>query len=57
MTNLVTGIIGILLVLSFFGIMLAWVPAVPLIVIVALVMGLLIVDFLQSLQSNDSAGQ
>ncbi len=53
MTNFITGIIGIVLVVSFLGFMLVWVPAPPLIVIVVLVMGLLIVDFVQSLRSGN----
>ena len=53
MTNFITGIIGIVLVVSFLGFMLVWVPAPPLIVIVMLVMGLLIVDFVQSLRSGN----
>jgi hypothetical protein len=52
-TNFITGIIGIVLVVSFLGFMLVWVPAPPLIVIVVLVMGLLIVDFVQSLRSGN----
>jgi ABC-type bacteriocin/lantibiotic exporter with double-glycine peptidase domain len=57
MTNLVTGIIGIFLVLVFLGIMVWWVPALPLIIIVAVVMLLLIVDFVQSLRrENTGAG-
>ncbi len=54
MTNLVTGIIGILLVLIFLGIMLLWVPALPLIIIVVVVMLLLITDFVQTLRANDN---
>ena len=57
MTNFITGIIGIVLVVSFLGFMLVWVPAPPLIVIVVLVMGLLIVDFVQSLRSGNGNGR
>jgi hypothetical protein len=55
MTNLVTGLIGLLLVMAFLGIMLAWVPAIPLMVIVVVVMGLLVCDFIASLR-NGSGG-
>jgi hypothetical protein len=52
MTNFVTGLIGFFLVLAFVGFMLWWVPAWPLIIIVAVVMFLLLIDFLQSLRNS-----
>jgi len=52
-TNFITGIIGIVLVVGFLGFMLVWVPAPPLIIIVIFVMGLLIVDFIKSLRSGN----
>ena len=52
MMNIVTGIIGIASVFAFLGILLWWVKATPLIIITALVMALLLVDFVQSLRSN-----
>lgn len=52
MTNLVTGIIGIALVIGFLTFMLIWVPAPPLIIIVITVMVLLIVDFVQSMRAG-----
>ena len=52
MTNLITGIIGIALVGGFLTFMLVWVPAPPLIIIVLIVMGLLVRDFVQSLRPN-----
>ncbi len=52
MTNFITGIIGIALVISFLAFMLIWVPAPPLIIIVCAVMAMLIYDFVQSLRSN-----
>jgi hypothetical protein len=54
MTNFVTGLIGIFLVLAFVGFMVWWVPAWPLIIIVAVVMFLLLIDFVQSLRSGNS---
>ena len=42
MTNLITGIIGIAGVLTFLGILLWWIKAVPLIIICLLVMALMI---------------
>lgn len=53
MTNAVTGIIGISLVITFLGIMLLWVPALPLIVIVVVVMALLVTDYWLSVRSSD----
>jgi hypothetical protein len=51
MTNLITGIIGLGLVITFLGIVLAWVKAIPLIIIVVGVMILAVIDFVQSLRA------
>jgi len=56
MTNIITGIIGIIGVCLFLGIMLWWIKALPLIIIVVLVMVLLLVDFVQSLRSGNGSG-
>ncbi|MGY3618808.1 hypothetical protein [Bradyrhizobium sp. USDA 10063] len=55
MTNLITGIIGLGLVMTFLGILLAWVKAIPLIVIVVGVMILAVIDFVQSLRAANGA--
>lgn len=55
MTNLITGIIGITLVISFLTFMLVWVPAPPLIIIVIAVMVMLIVDFVQSVRAGNGS--
>jgi hypothetical protein len=52
MMTLVTGIIGIAMVLGFLGIMLWWVKALPLIIIVVVVMALLIYDFVLTLREE-----
>ena len=52
--NLVTGLIGIILVMGFTGFMLVWVKALPLIIIVVGVMLLLIYDFVQTLRFGES---
>ena len=52
MTNLVTGIIGIVSVIVFLGILLWWIKALPLIIICVGVMLLLIWDFVQSLRTG-----
>jgi hypothetical protein len=51
MTNLITGMIGLGLVMTFLGIMVVWVKAIPLIVIVVGVMTLAVIDFVQSLRA------
>jgi hypothetical protein len=56
MTNLVTGIIGIAAVSVFLGILLWWIKALPLIIIVAVVLTLLIVDFVQTLRTGNNDG-
>ena len=52
MLNLVTGVIGIAMLTAFLGIMLWWVPALPLIIIVISVMGLLLYDFVDTLRTG-----
>ncbi len=52
--TLITGIIGIAMLVAFVGFMLIWVPALPLIVIVGGVLILVIVDFVQTLRSGES---
>ena len=56
MTNFVTGIIGIVGLCLFLGIMLWWIKALPLIIIVGLVVALLVYDFVQSLRTGNSNG-
>jgi len=53
-TNFITGIVGIVLVVGFMGFMVAWVPAPPLIIIFIGVMALLIYDFVQSIRSSNN---
>ncbi|WP_192859591.1 hypothetical protein [Bradyrhizobium sp. DOA9] len=52
MTNAITGLIGLALVLTFLGILLAWIKAIPLIIIVVFVMSLAVIDFVRSLRTN-----
>jgi hypothetical protein len=52
MTNFVTGLVGLIGLITFLGLMLIWVPAPPLIVICVVVVGLLLVDFVGSLRGN-----
>jgi hypothetical protein len=54
MTNLVTGIIGLAMVMAFLGFMLVWVKAVPLIIIVVFVMILAVTDFVQTLRAGSN---
>jgi hypothetical protein len=54
MTNAVTGIIGLAMVMAFLAFMVIWVPAPPLIIIMVSVMILAVVDFVQSLRSKDT---
>jgi hypothetical protein len=57
MTNLITGLIGIVGVCAFLGILWWWIKAVPLIIICVLVMALLIYDFYQSLRANGNGAR
>ena len=53
-TALITGIVGIAMLVAFLGFMLVWVKAIPLIIIVVLVVVLLIYDFVQTLRAGES---
>jgi hypothetical protein len=52
--NLVTGIIGIAMLLAFLGIMAWWVQALPMIIIIVGVVLLLIYDFVQTLRHGEN---
>ncbi|MFK4507922.1 hypothetical protein LPJ38_22950 [Bradyrhizobium daqingense] len=52
MTNMITGLIGLALVLTFLGILVVWIKAIPLIIIVVSVMMLAVIDFVRSLRTN-----
>jgi hypothetical protein len=51
---LISGIIGIAMLVTFLGFMVWWVPAPPLIVIMVGVVLLLIYDFIQTLRNGES---
>ena len=53
MTNLITGLIGLALMMTFLGILVAWIKAIPLIVIVVGVVILAVIDFVQSLRTTN----
>jgi hypothetical protein len=48
MTALISGIIGIGMLIGFVGVMVWWVKALPLIIIFAVVISLLIYDFVRT---------
>ena len=53
MTNLITGIIGLAMMMAFLGFMIIWVKAPPLIIIVLIVVVLAMIDFFQSLRTKE----
>jgi hypothetical protein len=53
---LITGIIGIAMLIAFLGVMIWWVPAPPLIIIVVGVVGLLIYDFVRTVMYGENGG-
>ena len=53
-TALITGIVGIAMLVAFLGFMLVWVKAIPLIIIVVVVVSLLVYDFVQTLRAGES---
>jgi hypothetical protein len=54
MMNLITGIIGLAMVMTFLGFMVIWVKAIPLIVIVVGVMILAAIDLVQSVRAANN---
>jgi hypothetical protein len=54
MMTLVTGIIGIAMLMTFLGVLVWWIKALPFTVIVVAVVLMLIWDFVQTLRSGDS---
>jgi hypothetical protein len=55
--TLVTGLIGIGMLMTFLGIMVWWVMAPPMIIIVVGVVLLLIYDFVQTLRAGENGGR
>jgi hypothetical protein len=53
-TALITGLIGIAMLVAFLGFMVVWVKAIPLIIIVVGVVALLVYDFVQTLRAGES---
>lgn len=55
MTNLITGIIGLAMVMTFLGFMAIWVKAIPLIIIIVGVMILATIDLVQSVRAKENS--
>ena len=55
--NLVTGIIGIAVLLAFLGILVWWIKALPLTIIAAIVVLLLLYDFVLTLIYGENGGR
>ncbi|WP_440636895.1 hypothetical protein ACSHT2_23740 [Bradyrhizobium sp. PUT101] len=53
MTNLITGLIGLALMMTFLGFLVVWIKAIPLIVIVVGVVILAVIDFVHSLRTTN----
>jgi hypothetical protein len=51
--TLITGLIGLAMLMTFLGIMLWWIKALPLIIIVATVLALVIYDFVMTVRYGD----
>ena len=54
MMTLVTGIVGIAMVLGFLGTLVWWIKALPFTIIVVVVVLLLVYDFVRTLRYGDS---
>jgi hypothetical protein len=55
--TLLTGLVGLGMVMAFLGFMVWWVKALPLIVIVVGVMALLVYDFVQTLRYGENGAR
>lgn len=55
--NLITGLIGIALLVGFLGIMMWWIKAVPIILICLIAVGLLVEDFVAELKRTNGASK
>ena len=56
MMTLVTGLIGIVMVCTFLGIMAWWIKELPITIIVVGVVLLMVYDFVQTLRHGDTLG-
>lgn len=54
--TLVTGIVGIAMLVVFLGFLVWWIKALPLTIIVGVVVLLLVYDFVRTLRYGDSDG-
>ncbi len=54
MLTLVTGLIGIAMLMVFLGILVWWIRALPLAIIVGAVVLLMLYDFVRTLRSGDN---
>ena len=54
MANVVTGIVGIVVVSAFLGFLMWWLKAIPLVVIMLGVIGLMVYDVVCAVRGNDS---
>jgi hypothetical protein len=54
MMTLITGLVGIAILLGYLGILLWWIRALPLVIIVVAVVLMLLQDFVQTIRSGDS---
>ena len=56
MMTLVTGIVGIAMLVVFLGFLVWWIKALPLTIIVVFVIVLMLIDFVRELRAGDSNG-
>jgi hypothetical protein len=54
--TLITGLIGIAMLVTFLGIMLWWLKELPLTIIVIVTVALLVYDFVRTLRYGESGG-
>jgi hypothetical protein len=56
-SNLVAGLIGILLVCAFLGVLIAWIKALPIVIIMIATIAAMLYDFITTLREMKENGR
>ncbi|WP_341702678.1 hypothetical protein [Ferrovibrio sp.] len=52
--NLITGLVGIILLCGFLGILMVWIKAPPLVIIMLVVIAMMVFDFIRSMRDTSN---
>jgi hypothetical protein len=56
MMTLITGLVGIVMMVTFLGFMVFWLKELPLTIIILIAIGLLLYDFVRTLRYGENGG-